>query len=252
LINIGGNYVEECANVTDNSGDTIYAVITGSVDNTKLGDYIISYDAIDASDNQAVQVQRTVKVTPIMYMYTHAGCSPTESSGQHLFLTDKNRGATWINSGDHEYSPSTTDYSNGFSIAFTMTTNNKSPMFSFNEGDNGQGIGVSYGFGGIAVKNTDGEDHSSYLATGGSYGFANGGHFTFLYTITRTEGLNSTSRLYKDGNLLGEKENVKFDPENVSRSDVTIPGWGVGDVRTTVTSITNIKVWNYPVDETEV
>jgi hypothetical protein len=64
---IGNSYIEVGANVTDNSGDTLTAVITGSVDVNTNGTYIISYNAVDSSGNSAIQVQRTVNINLGLY-----------------------------------------------------------------------------------------------------------------------------------------------------------------------------------------
>mgnify|MGYP000058903517 CR=1 FL=1 len=58
----GGSYVEPGANVTDNSGEAINAVITGTVDINTTGAYVISYNATDSSGNAAALVTRTVNI----------------------------------------------------------------------------------------------------------------------------------------------------------------------------------------------
>ena len=61
-INIGDSYVEFGANVIDNSGEALTAIITSTVNINKSGTYVTSYNAVDSSGNAAIQVQRTVKI----------------------------------------------------------------------------------------------------------------------------------------------------------------------------------------------
>lgn len=64
---ISGNaYVEQGATVTDNSGESITPVISGTVDVNTVGTYTITYTATDSSGNQS-QKNRTVTVTPPHY-----------------------------------------------------------------------------------------------------------------------------------------------------------------------------------------
>ena len=62
---IGDSYVEFGANVIDNSGETLTAIITGIVNINTLGAYVISYNAVDSSGNNAIQVQRTVNIVEL-------------------------------------------------------------------------------------------------------------------------------------------------------------------------------------------
>ena len=59
---VGDNYNEQGATVTDNSGESLTPVITGTVNsNTPKGTYTITYTATDSSENSST-VYRTVKV----------------------------------------------------------------------------------------------------------------------------------------------------------------------------------------------
>lgn len=67
---VNTTYVEQGATVTDDSGETINAVITGTVDVNTEGSYIISYNATDSGGKQATEVQRTVVVDEILVTLT--------------------------------------------------------------------------------------------------------------------------------------------------------------------------------------
>ncbi len=61
FIEFPGEYIEQGATVSDNEPD-LPVVIVASVDTSKLGSNIVTYDAADSSGNAAVQVIRTVIV----------------------------------------------------------------------------------------------------------------------------------------------------------------------------------------------
>lgn len=62
---VGDTYVEQGATVTDNSGETITPVITGTVNTNTEGIYTITYQAIDSSGN-TTSVNRYVNVMIII------------------------------------------------------------------------------------------------------------------------------------------------------------------------------------------
>lgn len=59
----GSSYTDAGATVTDNTGESITATSTGSVNINSPGTYTITYSATDASNNVADSVSRTVVVT---------------------------------------------------------------------------------------------------------------------------------------------------------------------------------------------
>jgi hypothetical protein len=63
-ITLNGNYIEFGANVTDNLEDDLEVTITGSVDTSRAGVYILRYTARDTAGNEATMVIRTVIVSP--------------------------------------------------------------------------------------------------------------------------------------------------------------------------------------------
>jgi hypothetical protein len=64
-LNLGGEaYVEQGVTVTDNSGESITPVITGTVDTNTVGTYTITYTATDSSGNTA-SIQRVVVIDTV-------------------------------------------------------------------------------------------------------------------------------------------------------------------------------------------
>lgn len=82
VINIeaGGTYNEQGASVHDNRDTGLSAVITGNVDTSTIGTYIIEYNATDLSGNQATKVTRTVKVVDTIAPNTPKHISPYDNS----------------------------------------------------------------------------------------------------------------------------------------------------------------------------
>lgn len=82
-IQAGTAFVDAGVTATDHAGDDISAsiVVTGTVDNTKLGSYSVQYDVTDANGNVASQVVRTVNVldttAPVMALVGDATISLT-------------------------------------------------------------------------------------------------------------------------------------------------------------------------------
>lgn len=65
-IDLGNQYEELGAEVTDNRDSDLVATISGSVDTTKAGLYTLTYTAADEAGNEATPIIRTVKVRPII------------------------------------------------------------------------------------------------------------------------------------------------------------------------------------------
>jgi hypothetical protein len=64
----GSSYVDSGATVVDNSGESINANVSGTVDTEITGTYVLTYTAADSSGNAASPVQRTVIVVPFIFM----------------------------------------------------------------------------------------------------------------------------------------------------------------------------------------
>ncbi|GAA4113282.1 hypothetical protein GCM10022393_12190 [Aquimarina addita] len=64
ILTIGDAYSEE-ATVSDNSNENITITFGGTFVNTNIaGDFLITYDAVDSSDNEAIQLTRRIIVQP--------------------------------------------------------------------------------------------------------------------------------------------------------------------------------------------
>ncbi|MDP2323893.1 MAG: leucine-rich repeat domain-containing protein, partial [Gammaproteobacteria bacterium] len=75
------------ADATDNCDTALPAVTVDSsdIDNTTFGSYVVTYNLLDAAENAAVEVTRTVKVVPkLTIANTNAG-NTTPPAGSHLF-----------------------------------------------------------------------------------------------------------------------------------------------------------------------
>lgn len=68
-LTVGDTWTDPGATVTDNSGETITATATGTVDTSTAGTYTITYNATDTAGNAATAVTRTVVVTALPTWY---------------------------------------------------------------------------------------------------------------------------------------------------------------------------------------
>lgn len=99
----GGTYADAGATVTDNSGEAIAAVVSGSVNAAAVGTYTLTYTATDSSGNES-NVTRTVEVVdttpPVITLngdnpmnillntsYNEPGASVSDNSGETLTVT---------------------------------------------------------------------------------------------------------------------------------------------------------------------
>ena len=102
-LSVGGVYTEQGANANDETdGDISGNVIIGGdvVDTNTVGEYVITYDVMDAALNPAVQVVRTVNVSQVVV-------------NTYAITTNPGPNGT--------ISPSTTDVNQGDNIIFTIT-----------------------------------------------------------------------------------------------------------------------------------
>ena len=99
----GATYTDAGVTVTDNSGETIAAVVSGSVNVASVGTYTLTYTATDSSGNQR-SVMRTVNVVdttpPVITLngsaditvaygstFTDPGATATDNSGEAVSVT---------------------------------------------------------------------------------------------------------------------------------------------------------------------
>ncbi|MEI6280846.1 MAG: immunoglobulin-like domain-containing protein [bacterium] len=64
-MDVGSTYVERGALAKDSTGASLETVVTGAVDTSTPGTYVIHYNAIDAIGNKATEVTRTVTVNAL-------------------------------------------------------------------------------------------------------------------------------------------------------------------------------------------
>lgn len=97
-VEYGNTYSELGANVSDNYDTGLSAVITGSVNNSSLGNYNLNYDSIDSSGNIGTTVTRTVTVQDTIAPQI----SLTGASTIYIEFGDNytEQGATWTDSFD--------------------------------------------------------------------------------------------------------------------------------------------------------
>ncbi|MCP3976451.1 MAG: DUF5011 domain-containing protein, partial [bacterium] len=86
---VGGTFADPGASVTDGCDGSVQLVTGGdSVDPGTAGTYLLTYDATDATGNQAVQVTRTVRVVrPVTYVKHDAGGSGDGSDWTNAFTS---------------------------------------------------------------------------------------------------------------------------------------------------------------------
>jgi len=61
-LNVHDIYTEQGAEVVDDYDSGLSATITGEVNTDILGSYVVHYNAVDSSGNQAIEITRTIKV----------------------------------------------------------------------------------------------------------------------------------------------------------------------------------------------
>ncbi len=62
IVEVGSTYTDAGVTVTDNYDTGLLATMTGSVNTAVLGEYILTYNAVDSSGNAAIMKTRTVNV----------------------------------------------------------------------------------------------------------------------------------------------------------------------------------------------
>ncbi|MEJ0021751.1 MAG: immunoglobulin-like domain-containing protein [Candidatus Doudnabacteria bacterium] len=83
-LNVGDTYIEQGATATDDVDSSVAVVVSGTVDTSTAGTYIIHYNATDAADNPATEVTRTINVAESVPALPSTGSGPlmlSNSSG---------------------------------------------------------------------------------------------------------------------------------------------------------------------------
>jgi len=105
FINLGDTYVDQGVTATDDRDKDIQSrvVTTGSVDNTKCGTYIITYNVSDEAGNPAPEVKRTVKVKSDKLAGTYSvtdvvtGANPPAGNGTYNYNVTVTQSSTEYN-----------------------------------------------------------------------------------------------------------------------------------------------------------
>ena len=134
-LSVGDTYVEQGATVTDDSGETITPVITGSVDTNTIGTYTVTYTATDSSANSA-SVVRTIVVVLNVATVRYSGSTNFHNDGNsYINLKDQSEGLTFteevINSSLYF---ATAEFIFTFAAKINMTTfNGYQRVFNFKD-----------------------------------------------------------------------------------------------------------------------
>jgi len=97
-------YIDAGATATDNVDTTVTVTSSGSVDTNILGDYAITYNAVDVAGNNAIAVERTVHVVdtiaPIFTSLSTALVDENQNAAITLVATDTNTITYSMSGGD--------------------------------------------------------------------------------------------------------------------------------------------------------
>ncbi len=84
-VEVGGSFVDPGATAYDAVDGSVLVVVGGdTVDTSTIGDYVITYNAVDAADNHAIEKTRTLHVTPetgIVYRVNAGGSTLASTYG---------------------------------------------------------------------------------------------------------------------------------------------------------------------------
>ncbi|MCP4414248.1 MAG: DUF5011 domain-containing protein [Gammaproteobacteria bacterium] len=207
----GATYTEPGAMVTDNVDTGLTATITGTVDTTTVGDYQLTYNAIDGAGNQANEVIRTVTVVdataPVIALigdnpmtvvhgttYTEPGATVTDNVDTGLTATVTGTVDT-STVGEYELTYNVTDAAGNAAIELTRSVNvvdTTAPVITLN-GDNPMTIehGSTYTEPGATV--TDNVDTNLVASITGTVDTSTLGSYEITYNITDTAGNVATA-----------------------------------------------------------
>ena len=73
---MGEDFIDPGATVTDNLDNDIEVIVSGQVDTSKAGIYVLSYSATDTAGNEAVVINRNVFVENINPVVSVIGSTP--------------------------------------------------------------------------------------------------------------------------------------------------------------------------------
>lgn len=140
---LGSEYVEQGAAVTDDSGENITPIITGSVDTNVIGMYTITYTAIDSSDNTASVIRVIHVIDAVSAIQFESDLSNiVQTTGGNVYYKYLN--GDIVNSREVSWSlhpfiyEQNFDYNGEFAIIFKSTNTGPAKNQVFNFGTNVQ------------------------------------------------------------------------------------------------------------------
>ena len=201
----GTAYTDAGAEVTDNFDTTVTVVTSGTVDVSKLGNYVITYNASDASGNAAVPVTRSVLVKdtipPVITLkgiatetheagttYTDAGATVTDNDGSVKVTTT---GSLDVKTpGSYTLTYTATDSAGNEAIPLSRTVNvvdTTGPVITLiGERTVYHTPGIIYSDAGATV--TDNVDETVTITTSGTVDADATGSYTLTYSATDKAG----------------------------------------------------------------
>ena len=193
-------YADVGATVTDNSGETISAVVSGSVNAAAVGTYTLTYTATDSSGNES-NVTRTVEVvdttSPVITLngdnpmnvllntsYNEPGASVSDNSGENLSVAISGS-VDSTTAGTYTITYEATDSSNN-TATVTRTvnvTNGNAPVLTL-EGDDPYIVEINTPYADPGASATDVEDGSVAVTNDASTAVHMDtlGEYTVIYT----------------------------------------------------------------------
>jgi hypothetical protein len=206
IVHVNTSYTEAGATVTDEFDTGLFATITGTVNTSVVGSYILTYNAVDSLGNAAIPVTRTVNVVdtsaPVITLkgynpeilqvgtsYNEAGTTVIDNYDTGLFATiTGNINIAVV--GSYTLTYNAVDSSGNAAIPVTRTVNvgdTSAPVISIN-GNNPETIqvGTSYTESGATV--TDNYDTGLFAAITGNVNTAVVGSYMLTYNALDSSG----------------------------------------------------------------
>lgn len=158
-INLGDTYNDAGVTATDDRDKDIQSrvVTTGTVDNTKCGTYIITYNVSDEAGNPATEVKRTVKVKSDKLAGTYnvsdvvTGANPPSGNGTYTYVVTVTQSTSEYNKilisnfGGFGTGVSVYAYVEGSNITIPSQALSGDPQFSGSGASNISGTGTYNG-----------------------------------------------------------------------------------------------------------
>ncbi|MCP4324377.1 MAG: DUF5011 domain-containing protein [Alteromonadales bacterium] len=210
-INHGDAYSEPGATITDNVDADLVTTITGSVNTTTVGQYILTYNATDSAGNVAAAVIRTVNVVDVMApvitlngdtsitinhgdAYREPGAMVTDNVDADLVTTITGSVNT-TTVGQYTLTYQATDSAGNAAIAVTRTVNVidvTAPVITLN-GDSSIAINHGDAYNEANATVTDNVDTSLVATISGTVDTSTIGSYELSYDVTDAAGNVATT-----------------------------------------------------------